>query len=409
MVNIIKNYSIINSSVLNMISAEFFIQLINQSFMLILMIYMAKCGYHDSQCADFFSYRFLGVLLLSLPLGYYIKGRKLKPLFYFSSVMTPGLSIFIVLAIDSHQTLVLYILQFCWGICYMCMHAFSIPYVLRNTPPDVSMETISLVYSTASLGGIVGGLSIFFLSNFLPAVFDEKTILILISGLGFVSLFFVSRIKADDSGEIKKEDQSRISYQDVLLLIQAIFPSALLAVGAGLTIPFVGLFFYHVHGMDSDSFALLSSFTTTIVFFSFLIVPWVKQRFGSVRAVLISQGLAVFFLINLALTQMYSTMAAAVLVACICYIIRRPLMLMAAPMTTAIAMRYVGEKNRELMGALIAANWSGSWFISSKIFFYLRRAEVDYVWVFLITAAIYIVSMISFYFIILKSDRFKNI
>ncbi len=267
------------------------------------------------------------------------------------------------------------------------------------------MEAISLNYSTWSLGGILGGLIIFGLSRTMPWFFDEKTILILISSLGFFSFIFVLRIKEEKVERIKDKKDLIFHSQDYSVLFKAVFPTILLAIGAGLTIPFVGLFFYHVHGFDSDSFAILSSATTVIVFFSFLIVPWFKEKLGIKKAILLSQGVSIFFLINLALSQLYNTLTISVFIAGFCYMMRQPLMNMASPLATDVTMDYVGKKNQEIMSALQAAIWSGSWFISSKIFLYLRKANLDYVWVFLITAVIYIISVITFYFILLKSDR----
>jgi len=218
----------------------------------------------------------------------------------------------------------------------------------------------------------------------------------------------VLKIKEEAIDKIKDKSDLVFHTQDYLVLLKAVFPTILLAIGAGLTIPFVGLFFYHVHGFDSDSFAILSSATTVIVFFSFLIVPWYKDKLGIKKAILISQGISIFFLINLALSQLYNTLTISVYIAGVCYMLRQPLMNMASPLATDVTMAYVGKKNQEIMSALQAAIWSGSWFISSKIFLYLRKANLDYVWVFLITAAIYIISVITFYFILLKSDRIRN-
>ena len=68
-----------------MIKAEFFIQLIGAAFFLILNIYLAKEGFSDPEIANFISYRFLAVMVLAFPLGFYIKGKRLKPFFLVGS------------------------------------------------------------------------------------------------------------------------------------------------------------------------------------------------------------------------------------------------------------------------------------------------------------------------------------
>lgn len=76
--------------------------------MAILLIYMEKSGFEDYESASFVSFRFLGVLLFAFPLGLFIKGRNLKPLFYMSSIATPFLSLIIIEAIDLNWSYVLY-------------------------------------------------------------------------------------------------------------------------------------------------------------------------------------------------------------------------------------------------------------------------------------------------------------
>ena len=87
--------------VLLMIKAEFFIQLIGSAFFLILNIYLAKQGFSDPEIANFISYRFLAVMLLAFPLGFYIKGKPLKPFFMFGSLGVPLVAIFLVIAVQN--------------------------------------------------------------------------------------------------------------------------------------------------------------------------------------------------------------------------------------------------------------------------------------------------------------------
>ena len=46
---------------------------------------------------------------------------------------------------------------------------------------------------------------------------------------------------------------------------------------------------------------------------------------------------------------------------------------MAAPMTSELTMNYVGKENQEILSAITAAIWSGSWYFSSQIFRFLKK------------------------------------
>jgi uncharacterized membrane protein AbrB (regulator of aidB expression) len=103
----------------------------------------------------------------------------------------------------------------------------------------------------------------------------------------------------------------------------------------------------------------------------------------------------------MATTELYSHFAIAVSIAVGCYLLRQPLMNMAGPMTSEIAMKFVGKKNQEITSALMAAVWSGSWFISTRfIFGSLRKSGYPYVDIFLITAALYTVGILLYVLLI---------
>src|ERR1043166_523425 len=95
----INDYKKIERPVLNVIISEFFIQLVNATFMNILPLYMTRKGFSDEEIALFITFRFLGVFALALPLGRFIKGRHLMPLFFLSNVCVPLFGIAIVVSI----------------------------------------------------------------------------------------------------------------------------------------------------------------------------------------------------------------------------------------------------------------------------------------------------------------------
>ncbi len=372
--------------------------------MAILLIYMEKSGFRDYESASFVSFRFLGVLLFAFPLGLFIKGRKLKPLFYMSSIATPLLSLIIIEAIDLNLPIVLYASLFLWGLSFTGIQITALPFILRNAKKETQIEAITMSYSTFSIGGIMGGLIIFSLRNINPELFDEKLILQIISILGFISIPFVFNIKKQEHIPEIKRKRTDLRDFDWIIIFKALIPTFIIAVGAGLTIPFIGLFFFKIHGLDSDQFALLSTVATILVFSIVLFVPIIKNKLGYKRAIPLTQITAIGALIILALTEVIDIWFASY-IAMGMFLLRQPLMNMAGPMTSDLVMKYVGEKNREMMSALIAAVWSGSWFISSTIFQVLRQIGLQYVYVFLITAGLYLFGVLMYYLLILDYEK----
>jgi hypothetical protein len=401
---VIKAYLQLEEHVLLMIKAEFFVQLIGAAFFLILNIYLAKQGFSDPEIANFISYRFLAVMLLAFPLGFYIKGKPLKPFFILGSLGVPTVAIALVLAIQYglyHYLPALFIL---WGVVFTLFQVSSLPYVMRNTSVANQSHAISLNYATHSFGTILSGIMIFGFGQFMREM-DEGVILLFIATLGFVGVYYLLKMKVDVVIPVKKGLQWK-SY-DWGLLLKAIVPTIIIAIGAGLTIPFINLFFFHNFQIDSKGFAVIGGVASILVAFLALLVPNVKNKLGFKKGITYTQTIAVLALIALATTEFFASYWWALPVAVLCFWVRTPLMNMAAPMTSELTMNYVGKKNQEMLSAIMAAIWSGSWFFSSQIFRHLKAEGLPYAYIFYITAVLYGFGVFMYYLLVLDYERRK--
>ena len=407
MFDFIKEYRRLTPAITNVIVAEFFIQLVNATFMLILPLYMDRKGYSAEEIALFITFRFLGVFLLALPIGNIIKGRVMKPFFYMSSFLVPLFGLCIVLCIYLKLTLLIYISLLLWGASFTFMQIPITPYILRNEIKENHTAGIALSYSTWSFAGIVSGVIIAFLDRINPFYFDEEKILILFSILGFGGLYFMSKVNLVEEIDDAKTSKikTKIYKNDWFLIFKGLVPTLIIATGAGLTIPFISLFFDKVHHMGKGDFSFVSAIAAVLVVWGALMVPRIKHNIGYKIAIPTTQALAVISLVALATTQLYNQNSIAVYIAVICYLLRQPLMNMAGPMTSELVMNYVGEKNREITSALTAAIWSGSWVISGYMVKIMFSKNYPYVNIFLITAALYAFGVLLYYFLILDYGK----
>jgi MFS family permease len=402
LIKILKSYARLEKHILLMIRAELFIQLIGAAFFLILNIYLAKEGFSDPEIANYISYRFLAVMVLAFPLGFYIKGKRLKPFFMIGSLGVPLVAIAMILAIRNQMFVFLPYLFVFWGVVFTCFQVSTLPYIMRNTSKENQSHAISLNYATHSFGTIICSIIIFTLSRSIRTI-DEGTILLFISLMGLTGVFFLLQLKTDDVLEEKKGIQWK-SY-DWILLFKAIVPTVIISIGAGLTIPFINLFFYHDFGVDSSEFALIGGGASLLVAFMALLVPKVKDILGFKKGITLTQSIAVLALVALATTEFFVEYWWALPLAILCFWIRTPLMNMAAPMTSELTMNYVGKENQEILSAITAAIWSGSWYFSSQIFRFLKSMDMPYAYIFYITAALYTFGVFTYYLLILDYER----
>lgn len=406
----IKDYKQLEKPVMNVIISEFFIQMVNATFMNILPLYMTRKGFTDEEIALFITFRFLGVFILALPLGNLIKGRKLMSWFYISNICVPLFGIAIVMSIAFQLKYLTLISLLFWGASFTFMQIPVAPFILRNSKKENHTSGISLSYSTWSFGGIISGIIIAVLDKINPVFFDEQFILLLFSVLGLGGLFFLFRMKGFkeiDSEHFEKPEskKSKARPTDWFLIFKALVPTLIIATGAGLTIPFISLFFDKIHHVDKGGFSVLSAIAAILVAYGAMLVPKIKKHIGYKIAIPTTQSLAVISLVALATTQFYSQYPVAVIIAAICYLLRQPLMNMAGPMTTEIVLNYVGKHNREITSALTAAIWSGSWVLSGFMVKILLSHNFQFVNIFLITSLLYGFGVIMYYLLILDYNK----
>lgn len=414
MVKLYLLYKSIEKPILLLIVAEFFLQMLNAAFTLSLNIYMSKNGYTDPQIAAYTADRFMAVMLFALPFGLFIKNRPLKPIFTACAFALPLISWLLVMAVDTHTVGLLRPMLIVWGIAFTGISIPTLPYILRNAAPEKHTQSIALHAATWSLGLIVVGCSIFLLSNANPELFNEKLLLQLFSLSGIVAaLLFLQLPKNEkeyDYGTTPaflKKGFNLWNQYDWNLIVRAVVPTTLIAVGAGLTIPFMNLFFYKSFGMDTDTFSLLGSATALLVTITTLLVPAIKKQMGYV-AIPLTQSMAIASLILLGATDFMSRFEPAFYIAVFAFLVRQPLMSLANPMSSELTMYYVGKNNQELVSAIISAIWSGSWFISSQVFGVLRAMHLRYGTIFFITAGFYIIGVSAYVFLI-KDFRRRQI
>lgn len=401
MFSFLREYRSIGRAILLVILAEFFIQLVNATFMNLQPLYMKTEGFADSEIADFISWRFAGVLVLAFPLGLFIKGRKVKQFFYLSAFGVPFFALLIIAAVHFRQPNMLIVAQCLWGASFTFMQIPVLPFILRNAKPEIQTQAISLSYSTWSLAGIVSAVLVWVLNSWNPYWFSERNMLIGITLISFTGVYCVWKIRITENVQQYEQTRFDLRGHDWKLIAHALIPALIIATGAGLTIPFINLFFSRVHHLETNTISLWNFVAALLVAFVALLVPRIKNSLGYKLAIPLTQSFAVISLILLATTEFYSTLSIAVIIAVGCYLLRQPLMNMAGPMTSEIAMNYVGKKNQEITSALMAAVWSGTWFISTRfVFGTLRKTGWPYVDIFLITAALYAFGIVMYMLLI---------
>ena len=403
--NIFRSYFSLPKNIHLLFLLEFNLSLIHVAFILVLNIYLRKQGFTDPEIASFNSLRFIGALAFALPLGIYIRGKQLKPFFKLAALLVPVTSAMIIESIHFSIIPMIQLSFLSWGIGMMLMRVCSLPFIIRQTDQENSSEALSLSASTWSLSTIFSGLIISTLDwvsivNFggWSLNLDERSTLWIITIIGSSSILFAWKIKEGEQSTDKPKNDifSMQEFYDWKLIFKAISPLILISIGAGLTIPFVNLFFNSIFGFSSSEYSIMGSLTAILVFIFSLMVPTLRKKYGYWMTIVVVQSLAIGCLVIMSLTEIYVSYEHAAFIAVTAYVMRQPLMHMAHPASNELMMNYVGKNNQELISALSSSLWSASWFVSAKIFEWLRLLEFQYYEIFLITAFLYMVGVILY-------------
>ena len=403
--NIFRSYFSLPKNIHLLFLLEFNLSLIHVAFILVLNIYLRKQGFTDPEIASFNSLRFIGALAFALPLGIYIRGKQLKPFFKLAALLVPVTSAMIIESINFSIIPMIQLSFLSWGIGMMLMRVCSLPFIIRQTDQENNSEALSLSASTWSLSTIFSGLIISTLDwvsivNFggWTLNLDERSTLWIITIIGSSSILFAWKIKEGEQSTDKPKNDifSMQEFYDWKLIFKAISPLILISIGAGLTIPFVNLFFNSTFGFSSSDYSIMGSLTAILVFIFSLMVPTLRKKYGYWMTIVVVQSLAIGCLVIMSLTEIYVSYEHAAFIAVTAYVMRQPLMHMAHPASNELMMNYVGKNNQELISALSSSLWSASWFVSAKIFEWLRLLDFQYYEIFLITAFLYMVGVILY-------------
>jgi hypothetical protein len=400
----LSRYLSIPRAIFYLMMADVALQLINSAFTMLLNYMMLEHGFKDYQIASMIGNRYLSILLCSVPLALFVKGKRLKPFMMAGAISSPLVALLLIFGIHSHNTELIRILMSAWGICFSFLQILVMPYILLNGDREHQTESIALFFSAGNFTTIFVGVFSFLLPQ-LHSFFSTEILLIIYSLLGFIGVYYIFRLPDTENTGTTIPISSIHSDYDWDLILQATVPTFLIALGAGFTIPVINLFFHDVHGMQAPAFSLMNSFTFTLVVFSALLIPEIKRRFGYQVAITLMQSLSIFFLFAMATTEWYNHTMWGIVIAVITFTFRQPLMNMAQPMTSELTMNYVGERNREMISAINASIWSGCWFMSAKMFSVLREAGIAYSNIIFITVGLYIVGVAWYYWLIKAHEK----
>jgi MFS family permease len=153
-----------------------------------------------------------------------------------------------------------------------------------------------------------------------------------------------------DYKEARRSSRDRLSKGSMTPLLKFSALNSLIGLGAGFIIPLIPTWLFLKFGIsDTYSGPLLALAMITIAFAAVGSAP-LARRYGSVGAIVLTQGLSTIFMFALAF-------AGEPILACMLYLVRSALMNMSSPLADSFLMGIVPKEGRGLASAINSLIW----------------------------------------------------
>ncbi|MEM7306700.1 MAG: MFS transporter [Planctomycetota bacterium] len=183
------------------------------------------------------------------------------------------------------------------------------------------------------------------------------------------------------------------------LLLRFAVPQFLIACGAGLVIPFLGLYFTDRFGFRPGSVGNLFACGQVLMTTGFLLSPEILRRLGYVRGVVFVEVLSIPFFLILAFSFHLP-------LAIFAFLLRGALMNTAHPILKNLMMRASPEGMREVQNGMLGLLWGVAWILGPVVGgAILDRTDNSYTVLMCTTVTLYLAASLSSYLLLSPVER----
>ena len=263
--------------------------------------------------------------------------------------------------------------------------AFENPSYMALLSGEVSDEKRHYLFSLSSAIGTIGSAVGLILAGFLPRYLsyrDVFALVLVIIPVRFVLVLFVRSVLAE------REKKLKLNRSLLVRIGRFALPSALIGLGAGVTIPYMGLWFNQRFGTSLENIGWLFALQQFIMGLGMFLLPMIADRFGSVKTIVSFNGSASLLIAAMPLSPTF-------LIAAVIYTVRTILMNIVNPIWNSFMVGFFKKEERSTVMALNNLSWTATFGVGQ----YLggRLFDFSLTWPFMITAILYSISMVVFW------------
>ncbi len=368
------------------------------TFMVLRNLYLKECGLGEEVIGQAMAVSALGSGLVTLPFAFVMDRWKLRPFLVVGALIEAAGLVGTALY---PQPLPLMISSFCAGIGVSMMTVGAATFYARHSTPEERPYLFGIAEALDPAAIVIGAALVWSLSTMWGEGLDPQRRIILIGALVTMTAgpaFMLLRERKAEEPTVKTRE---FEPGPVLKLC---VPAAIIGLGAGLTIPFINLYFQGRFAQGPRAFSLIQSAAQVVTFVAFLSAPILARRFGGARTIVVCQLLSIPFFFGMAYTM-------SLPLAIACFLGRHALMNMAEPVASNFMMEAVPDRQRTMTAGLKRISWQLTWMLGTWLGGWMIAHPVTtpivrdgYTVTMLVTIALYVLGATMFWLFWRRSD-----
>ena len=364
-------------------------------YMLIFNLYVVSLGYPRSFLGELQALPNLIALFGAVPAGVLVDyiGRKRALLLanFGQTLATVG----IVLAPDPNW---LRLSMITFGVSMSLWMVTASPFMMENSTEEERNSLFSAHFGLTTLVGFFGTL----VGGYLPTFFGLRldvdvessvayaatlAVTVALSALSLVPVLMIKEQPRPESDRVRSVWPWR-NLSNRRMALRIFVPNIVISMGAAILIPYMNLFFKETFPISDKVLGTFFAVSAVITGMATLASPMLADRWGRIRALVITQLLSIPFLLTIGFVPVLA-------VAAIAFWMRAALMNMGGPLYDAFAMEQVTERERATISGLMGMSWNMGWTIGPFLSGYMQEnPNIGFKPIFVITSGLYLLAAI---------------
>jgi len=375
-------------------------------FMVMYNLYIRELGMPETVNGKVISMTATASAIMLIPAGFLSDKIGRKWLIVGGAVLTASTLFFRGAAVTEAPIITA---AFLTGLFMAFVQVSGIPFLAENSSPSERVHLFSVNFAFITIANVLGSLFGGIIADALESILKMSTVdsirysLYIGAAIFTAGLipFFQLKEKRKENAEQKSEKVSKQQQADdslkrnLIVIFHFSFAGLLIGFGSGLVVPYLNLYFANRFGASNSYIGLVLSLGSAMTAVAAMIGPALSRRMGKVKALILFQMLSIPFLILTAYTT-------SLWLASLGFLMRQALMNAGNPIQSAVAMEVVSDKYKGLANSTNQMVFNLGWATMGPIATGLVVSQGTYwgyAYAFTITAVLYVISSIYYYFI----------